>query len=340
MYKNINLLMTVVMLVGGILINTSCKKSSSDNPTELTEDNSATGSLVASIGGALSESDSTSTAAAYLSPLRSRATSQKLLNQWITPCFAGTTSCPKIKTADSTNCTTNGSAIDMTYQDCHFGNNTSVSWNGTLEVSLSGSPSTAVSCGTWPQLSSFTGALQRQFISNGTVGSVTRTNAKGKVVTIDHYSTDLANQLGETIAANIGSGYGTQVFFDGSGHRNRLVVKQRVYTSVWDHSIFVDVNLAESNGNRTITSGTSIVYYNKLKAKGVTTFTDVAFDSTCCQPVSGVITTNFTCSTSAVLCTASEFNNKSESLTITGCGTATFNDVNNNSSSVSIGQCL
>lgn len=319
----------------------SCKKNTADTASgTATEDSSSTGVIVSAIGGAISNSDSNGTTAFY--ETKFQTPEQKIWNLLLTKANASTSaSCPTIKTANGAGCSNVSNDVNLTYNNCSFGLS-AATWSGTHQISLS--TGAQVSCGTFPNLSSFNGAIQRQFVTNGTPGSGSRTNAAGVITTIDHATANLNNKVGDTVAANIigGGGYGSQVFFDGSGHRTGVIIKQRVYNSNFDHGVDINVSIDETTtpGKRLITSGTAILYHNKIGAKGTTTFSNLTYDNTCCQPISGTITTTFSCSSSTTPLLCNAFSGKSETLTISGCGTATLVDTSNSSKNVTINSCL
>ncbi|HEX7675762.1 MAG TPA: hypothetical protein VF412_16415 [Bdellovibrio sp.] len=311
---------------------TACSSSSSSS-SSASEDTSASGAAASSVGGALASSDSSSTVSEY---------QHKTFMDLLIPKALATNSCPTIA-AGGTGCAANGNDVDLTYSACSFGSS-SATWSGTLEVSLINGG--AITCGTFPdragsRLANNDGIL-RQFVSSGSPGTATRTNSRGTIVTIDHASANLANfDTGTTISANIGSGYGSKVVFDGSGGRKEVQVRQRVYTSSYDHSIDADLTLSESSGTRTITGGTVKVYHNKLRVVGTSTFTNVVYNQQCCTPVSGTITTSFAAGahvSPTVIGSAAV--GKSETLTFTGCGTATLTNTSGTTADVTLNNCL
>ncbi len=306
---------------------------SSSSASAASEDSSASGAAASSVGGAISSSDSSNTVSSY---------EHKTLLDLLIPSALATNSCPTVA-AGGSGCASNGNPVDLTYSSCSFGSS-SATWSGTLEVSLINSG--AISCGTFPDRSASRLAnndgILRQFVSGGNPGTATRTNSRGTVVTIDHASANLANfDTGTTISANIGSGYGTKVVFDGSGGRKEVQVRQRLYTSGYDHSVDADLTLSESVGTRTITGGTVKVYHNKMKVIGSSTFSNVVYNTQCCNPISGSITTTFSAGAHvSPTALGSLAVGKSESLTFTGCGTATFVNTSGTSSSVTLNNCL
>ncbi|MGZ3771722.1 MAG: hypothetical protein ACXVCP_16625 [Bdellovibrio sp.] len=198
----------------------------------------------------------------------------------------------------------------------------------------------SVTCGTFPNATGTT--LRRQFVSSaGVPGTGSRTSAKGVVVTIDHSSSNLANFDTATIAANIGTGYGSSVTFNGSGARTGVDVKQRLYVSGgFDHSVVGSITISESGTSRTV-SGSLTVYHNKVKVVGTSTFTNVVYNDTACAPVSGSISTSFAAGAHVSPTTiGSLMVGKSETLTFNGDGTATLVDYSGASSTVTLGHCF
>jgi hypothetical protein len=285
-----------------------------------TEDSSASGAAAGSIGAAIAASGSTGTTSRSLRAL---------------------TPCPTLKTAAGSGCAAGpGTTVNLTYDACSFGSSTA-KWTGTLEVGVTGSGNT-ITCGSFPFNGSSTGTITRQFVDGGNNPQTgTRTSSFGTVVTIDHHTANLGNYEGDTIAANVGTGYGDVVTWTG-GKRTGIQVRQRVYSSLFDHSVNGSVTISESSGiaasNRTVT-GSVDVYHNKLKVKGTSTFNNVVYVDTCCNPTSGSISTAFA-KTSQSGTVGAALDGKTETLTFTGCGTATFVDYKGTSSNVTLSHCL
>ncbi len=322
-----------ISLIAVTMFAFACSKKTSDPTTaSSSEDSSSSGLAASAVGGAVSSSDSSGTVTMNV----------KNPNIWTVlilqePAWAAT-SCPKITTASGSGCTNSGNNVDLTYSSCSFGA-AAASWTGTLEVSLS--TGAQVTCGTFPTVSTLNGSVQRQFVSSaGVPGSATRATSRGTTVYIDHATANLGNFDNQTIAANIGTGYGTKVTFNGSGARTAVQVRQRLYvTGGFDHSIDGSITLSESGTTRTA-SGTIKVYHNKAKVLGTSTFTDVKYNNTSCIPVSGSISTAFTAganvSTNAL---GTALVGKTETLTFNSDGTGTYVDATGASTTVELTHC-
>lgn len=330
MKKNILLSTTIVFGLAFISCN---KKSTDDTTTTASEDSSTSGAAASSVGGAIAGSDTNGKMAWYSPEL---SPSSPLISALLPSAFAATT-CPKITTANGSGCTNASNAVDLTFSSCSHGTS-AATWSGTLEVSLSSG--TAISCGTFPSPGSGV-SIRRQFVSSaGVPGTATRTSAKGTVVTIDHQTSNLANFDNQTIAANIGSGYGSTVTFNGSGARTAAAVKQRVYVSGgFDHSVVGSVTISEVDTTRTV-SGSLTVYHNKVKVVATSTFSNVVYNNTSCVPVSGSISTSFAAGTNVSPTTlGSALVGKTETLTFNSDGTATLVDYSGTSSTVQLTHC-
>jgi len=164
--------------------------------------------------------------------------------------------------------------------------------------------------------------------------------ASGVTAYIDHATADLANYEGDSIAANIATGYGSQVTFNGSGARTGVTIRQRVYsTGFFDHSVTGGLSISESGTTRTV-SGSVSTYHNIVQVKGTTTFTSVVYNNTCCLPVSGTISTAFAkTASSPTNVITSAIDGKSESLSISGCGTGTLTTHNGAVVPVALNNC-
>ncbi len=266
-------------------------------------DVTASGAAASSVGAAMNTSSSSGTTSRYSFP--------KLIES----AFAST-ACPTLRTTGGVGCSNTSGVSILAYSNCSFGSS-QATWSGTLGISLG---TGALTCGTFPTVIGTT--LNRQFVTSGSPSSGTRTSAKGEMVTIDHSSANLSNYQSATIATNINSGYGSQVTFSGAGVRTGVMVRQRLYATSFDHSIDGSVTVSEASGSRTV-SGAVTVWHNKAKVKGTTTFSNVVYNDSCCNPVSGSLTTAFA-ATSATPnnVVANALVNTSETLVITGCGTA------------------
>ena len=325
---------TKKIIQGSILLATvtilSCGKLPDTAVTAAAEDTSASGAAASSIGGSLSSSSSTGTVATF-----DRKGSVWNLAQ---PTAFAANVCPSLKSANGAGCTNGTNAVDIAYATCSFGTSLAT-WSGTQEITLN--PAGAVSCGTFPIPGNST--IQRQFVSTpGVAGSASRTTPAGTVVVIDNSSTNLSNFDNQTIAANVGSGYGTAVSF-ASNVRTGVNVKQRVYVQGgvgFDHTVVGSISISESAGVRTA-SGTATVYHNKLKIVGTSTFTGVTYNDMSCVPTAGSIKTTFAAGANvAPTVPGQALVAKSETLSFNGDGTATLTDPTGATSVVKLSHCF
>jgi hypothetical protein len=91
--------------------------------------------------------------------------------------------------------------------------------------------------------------------------------------------------------------------------------------------------LTLSGGN---VSGTVITYHQLAKVKA-TSVINVGMSAGCCTPTSGTVTTTFNTSASGAL---AKYSGATETLTFTGCGTATYTGPEGYTGNVSLTHCL
>jgi len=339
---------------------TGCAAATSTN-TATTEDSSASGTIASAVGGALSATSASGTQASLLGfPKKPRHNSIydifDILPEALASSSSSSTTCPTYKTAAGSTCATSSGTMWLTYSSCSF-SGSAATWSGVQAITLSGT-SPVVTCGTFPHpLASNT--LTRQYVtaSSGTTPSSTATvtTASGAVTTIDDATSNLGNfDTGTTIAANVGSGYGSIVGFT-SGLRTSINLAHHVSavnaagTNLYDHSFYTGssgtttaLTVAETSGATTRTvNGTVTLYHNLLKVVGTATLTNVVHSDSCCFPTGGTIKTTFAAGTNVKPTTTGlTYVGQSETLSITGCGTATLTDVTGTSSSVTLTRCL
>jgi len=296
----------------------SCGTSSSSSSGTPPEDTSSSGAAASSVGSAINSGISGGTIA------RTNLKVEKNLFSFLNPIHSATASapvCPSIETPAGQGCTAgvSNNDITLTFSNCSYTGSNAV-WNGKLEIT--GAVGATV-CGAVQN----TGNVIRQYISGeDTPGTATRRSGKNTSLTVDDHSANLGNYESDVIPTLLNSGYGDKVTWSG-GHRTGIVVAHRIFTNGTDYSIYGNLTIAEATGTdatRTV-SGTSTIYHNKAKTKGTTTFSNVVYSKTCCQPISGTVSTAFS-STAHTGAEGAVFNGKSESLTFTGCGTAQFTD--------------
>ena len=320
-----------------LFLATGCAKTNSD--ADAVEDTSASGAAAAAAGGALSTSNSSGTLASAKKP--------SLLQQsfgtaysWI-PDASASTACPTFATTGAA-CSASGSRLWLNYAACSFGNS-NATWTGTQLLQMS---SGSAACGTFPNPGA-SATLTRQFVtaaSSTTPSSVTRTNAFGTTVTLDDATSNLGNFDSQTIATLANGGYGTQVTFNGSGARSAVTLARKVSVSTrFSHSISGSLTVTESASSSTsrVLSGSIKVFHNLLKVVGTSRFDNVTHSNTCCVPVSGSVTTTFAAGSNVSPSIAGALVvGKSETLTFTGCGTASLQAADGTTASVSLSSCF
>jgi hypothetical protein len=312
--------------------------TSTGNPA--IEDSSSSGVAASSIGGALSGSNSGGSLAS-ISPLTQPTLLASVCHalDFLPEALASGT-CPTFKTAQGSGCTAAGGTLWLSYGSCSFGSSSAL-WNGTQALIMS---SGSANCGSFPHPGA-SNNLVRQFVSaasSTTPSSVSVTTRYGTTSTIDDASSNLQNFNGDTITPIANGGYGTRVNFNALGARSAVTVAHRVSVAGgMDHSVSGQVTISEASGalNRSL-SGSVKVYHNLLKVLGTSTFNSVIHSDTCCLPVSGSITTVFAAGSNVQPTAAgSTYVGKSETLTFTGCGTASLQAIDGTTSDVSLSRC-
>lgn len=288
-------------------------------------DTTVGGSAAGSVGAALAMTSSSGTQSSTLPKSSAQKAWEHLVN-WIPDAIAAG-ACPTMLSPASSICVTGASKVTLIYDSCYFPSMAST-WTGRQEIS-----GTGVTCGAIP-----TSSITRQFVdTSSTPSSATRTGVS--TITIDHATANLGNYQGDTISANIGTGYGVSVAIS-SGVRTSVVVRQRLTGTLFDQSIAGTLSITETSGAVARTaSGTITTYYNLLKVKGTTTFTSVRYEDTCCLPVSGTVSTVLA-STSQSEAAGIALNGATESLTFAGCGLASLTNTAGTVSTVAVSGCF
>jgi len=329
MILNLALMVSLTTLV-------NCGKNSSTDVGSVSADTSSSGLVAGAVGGALSDSSSSGTQAFYkkfsAKPTLT-AEAQRLFA--LMPEANASSLCPTFHTT-GTGCAASGSTMDLSYSDCTFTGN--ASWNGEQALTMS---SGTAACGSFPNPGA-NGTLLRQFVtSGGAAGSINLT-AGGLSATIDDATADLGNFDGQTISTLGNSGYGTKVTFNSSGARSQLQIDHHLTVSgIFDHSIDGTVTVSESAGasSRTL-NGTVKLYHNLLRVVGTSTLTNVVHEDICCLPMSGTISTTYAAGQNVSPHNGgAQLVGKTETLTFTGCGTATFTNTNGVSADVTLSRC-
>jgi len=161
-------------------------------------------------------------------------------------------------------------------------------------------------------------------------------------VTIDDATANLGNFDNQSISAIGNSGYGTLVTFSGGKRTQVQMAKREFVTNGFDHSVVGTLTVNETAGasSRSL-SGTVTVYHNKMRVIGTSVFNNVTHSDTCCTPVSGTIQTTFSAGSNVQPTNSgAAMVGKTETLTITGCGTGTLTAADGTSSSVTMNNCF
>ena len=305
------------------------------------EDTSVSGAAAGAVGGALNGSSSSASDAAAdaleLSPA-ARFTPAHVLAA--SPTDKSVNTCSTYHTATGSGCVASGSTAWLTDNQCTSSGSNSKT--GTIASIMSSGTAT---CGTFPSPGA-NGTLFRQYVtaaSSTTPGTFSITNSFGTVDIIDNRSSNLKNFDGVTIAPLVNGGYGSSVTFDGSGLRSGITVAQRtVAVAKYDHTVTGSLSISEAVGatSRTL-NGTIRTYDNGLQIISSTVFKDVQYLDTCCLPVAGTITSTFSAgSTVSPTALGQLAVGASETLTISGCGTATLKSYDGSTKNVSLARCF
>ena len=314
-----------------ILATSGCAKSTSSTTSSSTDDTSASGTAASAASGALSASSSAGTIA-MLHPS----------SPWeaLIPSAFASNACPTFKTAAGAGCTQSSNSLWLTYNACSNGSS-SATWSGTQLLQKNSGTAT---CGSFP-LPVASGNLIRQMVtaaSSTTPSTATRTNAAGKVVTIDDATANLGNFDNVSISSIANGGYGEQINFTGLV-RSSITIARRFYTASYDHSITGTLTVSEGSSatSRTL-NGTITIYHNLLQVIGTSTFTSVAHSDGCCTPTSGTITTTFSAGANVAPATAKGLAmvGKTETLKITACGAGTLTATDGTVTTVAMNNCF
>jgi len=302
---------------------TNCGQANTSDSANAALDSSASGAAAGAVGGALSNSSSGGTQAAmkFTMPQSLFATLRQNLSPM--PQAMASLFCPTFR-SQSNQCTVSGSTMWLNYSACTFAG--AAEWNGTQAITMSSGTAT---CGAFPNPGD-SGTLYRQYVTapgSNTPGEVTLT-AGGTQGIVDDASPNLANFDNDTLTAiNANSGYGAAVTFGANGARSAIAVGHHIaVTGEFDHSVIGNLSISENPGaaSRTV-SGSVKVYHNLLKVIGTATFSGVVHNDICCLPVSGQISTVYSAGTNVQPTNAgSKLVGQTETLTFTGCGTATL----------------
>jgi hypothetical protein len=321
--KKLTLPLQTLALMNMILLATACGKSSSDSSTE---DSSTSGTVASAVGGAANGSSGGTLA--FLSIDHKSESKMAAVLDLLYPMHAAnaSVSCPTIASGGSS-CAVSGTTESLTYASCSFGCSAAV-WNGSQIVNFSGATPT---CGSaFPTGMS---SVTRTF-GSGT----TRTSASGVEVAVDSAGSYQA------VDGNTYSG-GELVSFSGGVRSGITINGLNIWSPVFHHSLTTNAGVGGSpiviSGGNTITSGAVITFHNLARVKASSSFANVGFSTGCCTPTSGTITTSFS-TINGVTPTAlgTRLAGTSESLTFTGCGTATYSGIDGTAGAVTLGHCF
>ena len=329
----------VLSLASMSLSLVNCSKASNEEASGMSTDNSASGAAAGAAGGALSSSNANGTQAQFKfsSGPSIIETVQAALNPL--PRASADAYCPTFKTV-GTGCTTSGGTMWLNYDSCSFKGD--VSWTGTQAITMS---TGTAACGTFPNPGA-NATLYRQFVqgvSSTAAGSASLTY-NSKSATIDDESANLSNFDGDTLTpTNPNTGYGAAITFDSSGARSSIALGHHISVAGdFDHSVSGTLSISETAGatSRTIT-GSVKVYHNLMRVVGTSTFNDVLHNDVCCLPISGSITTVFSAGTNVSPTRVGLLAvGKTETLTFTGCGTASLESYDGSVVDVTLNRCF
>ena len=229
----------------------------------------------------------------------------------------------------------------LTYADCSFGTS-QANWDAVQAFVMS---TGSASCGTFPNPgANATLTLQYETLITHAPSTALLTTEFGTLSTIDDSSSNLNNFDGDTIAPILNSGYGAQVGYDSSGKKNSLTLDHRITVDhLLDHSVTGTLGVSETSTTSRNVTGQVTVYHNLLQIVGTAVLTNVVHEDGCCLPTSGSITTTFAAGANGATppTAAGELMvGKSETLTFTGCRTATLQSYNGTTQNVTLSRCF
>jgi hypothetical protein len=317
----------------------ACNSNRSNINSDTSSGDDSTGAILAGmIGGALSSSSNLGTTVMQSSEPSSAAQIDAIISSPITQEAFATSQCPTVVNPSGLCTTIDTFNVALSLNNCHY-SNSAVSWSGILRVGTTGP---GFSCGNFPNFSGTSGSIYRQFVNaSNNPATSTRTGSAGFSVIVDHGSVNLGNFDSQSIATIYNGGYGSKVIFT-SGLRTGLVIRKRVYVvGGFDHSVDSTLSINESGSTRTINSGSMVTYYNRLQIVGNATVTQLAFNNTCCMPVSGTISTTFSAGQNQSPTSAgSSLVGRTETITFNSCGSATLTNTSGTTANVTVNNCF
>jgi hypothetical protein len=318
----------------------SCGGGTGTGNPELTEDSSTSGAVAGAAGNALSNSSSSGTLAMLDFGKKETFWAKTRSTLDFLPEALASTSCPLYSSASGAGCVASSHTMWLNYSDCSFSGSAAV-WHGTQALTMSAG---TASCGTFPNPGA-NQTLSRQLVAfsgSSTPLAATVNSKYGTVTVIDDASANLKNFNGDTIAPFLNGGYGSQVTFNNAGLRSSIHLSYRMASDlIFDQSINGNLTISDATpalGSQTI-NGTITVYHNSLQVIGSSKFTDVVHTDGCCVPTSGTIQTTFSQGAVAPTALGSLAVGKTETLTLTGCGTGTLTSYDGTVTNVALTRC-
>lgn len=126
------------------------------------------------------------------------------------------------------------------------------------------------------------------------------------------------------IMPTIADGYGTSVHYDDHSLINQISLAENVS----EHTVVGGAHVTQKNGQPFIPVAYMTVYQNVLHLIGKSQLKNLAFNDTCCTPVSGTIATQFNAGSNVSPSDqGARYVGKTETLTFDGCGSAQLRDI-------------
>ena len=312
--------------------------TSTGNPIVLTEDTSSSGAAAASIGGALSSTSANGTQASS----RDFKSWKSWMPDWLSPFpeALASTLCPTYRTANASGCSENSTdTIWLIEQACNFAHG-SATWYARQALTKSTGTAT---CGSLP-VPGANGNLKIQYVDaplSNTSSVAYIDSSYGVRATIDD-SQNLSDYDSQSITPfGAVNGYGAEITWT-NGKRTSIQIAHRITTPASDETVAGSVNVNETAPDQRTVSGMLTVYHNLLKVTGTTTFNGLIHSDACCLPTGGTITTTFANGINVSPSTKAGQNmvGKTETLTLTGCGTGILEATDGTTTDVSLSRCF
>ena len=331
------LMITLSACSGGGVGGSSDGGTTAGNP--FTEDNSTSGSVAGAVGGALSGTSSGGTLASFKHRQHLDSISLALQSLGLNPQAQASNPCPSFLTAPGVLCSTSGGQMELIYNNCQFAGS-QAQWSGALALIKSTGTAT---CGTFPNPGN-NATLTRQYVEalHPSVPSTAEVvSSFGTSLAVDDTTLNLNNFDNQPISTLVNGGYGTTISYNASDKRTALTIAQRIYNGSYDHSMSGSLTLNETTPSSRTVTGSVSVYHNLARVVGTSVFSNVVHGDMCCLPISGSITTTFSAGQSvSPTPLGSLLVGHSETLTFTGCGTATLQSYDGTVKNVSLSRCF